>query len=500
MNRLLVSLVAIAAVTVCAADGTISAVSDIDGNVQQPQGLTVIVSNQFDFPVSVYYDDGRSGVFMMELQPRSNGQLNTFYGHKFYAKRYPSDPSELQSFVITYDETEVVLRNKEATIIENKSKSYRQHPSVKNIPGPRTTATSVKFRSLSSRTIEIWYDNGTPEGSPQGELRSGQETTTNAYEGHVFFFTVKGKKELELARHTIVADQVLYLVYDDDQHMASKDILDKTAKELKFMEEYLERTGIHWRHNFDMNGPRPPPVLHMWNAKEIGQTHEVRSANGYWSCNGPNSKCQSSDSISLELEVVSVAPKVFIIPDFLSDFEADTLIGIANKSVKHSTVGSADGGGIRSSETRTSRNTWIPRRTSALVDTLFRRAADAINVDEKLLHTNANVEDIQIVHYVNGQKYDSHHDWGVSGYHESRYITMLMYLTDQEGPQAGGETEFPKGHGGGFKVKPVKGDAVLFYNLLEDGNGDDLALHAALPVWRGEKWLANFWVWDPKRK
>ena len=28
-------------------------------------------------------------------------------------------------------------------------------------------------------------------------------------------------------------------------------------------------------------------------------------------------------------------------------------------------------------------------------------------------------------------------------------------------------------------------------------SGDDLALHAALPVTSGEKWLANFWVWDP---
>ena len=51
-----------------------------------------------------------------------------------------------------------------------------------------------------------------------------------------------------------------------------------------------------------------------------------------------------------------------------------------------------------------------------------------------------------------------------------------------------------------FKVQPGKGSAVLFYNLLEDGNGDDLALHAALPVNEGEKWLANFWVWDPKMR
>ena len=64
-------------------------------------------------------------------------------------------------------------------------------------------------------------------------------------------------------------------------------------------------------------------------------------------------------------------------------------------------------------------------------------------------------------------------------------------------PNAGGETAFPKGADGlGFKVAPKKGNAVLFYNLLEDGNGDDLALHAALPAIEGEKWLANFWYDD----
>jgi prolyl 4-hydroxylase len=109
---------------------------------------------------------------------------------------------------------------------------------------------------------------------------------------------------------------------------------------------------------------------------------------------------------------------------------------------------------------------------------------------------------MQVVHYINGQKYDSHHDWGVSGYPESRFITVLMYLTTQVDDGAGGETSFPKAIGGGeggIKIRPKKGTAVVFYNLLEDGNGDDLALHAALPVWRGEKWLANYWIWDPKK-
>jgi prolyl 4-hydroxylase len=189
------------------------------------------------------------------------------------------------------------------------------------------------------------------------------------------------------------------------------------------------------------------------------------------------------------------------------------------------------------SNTRTSRNTWIHRSSSPIVETLFRRAADALFLDHSLLD-NRNAESIQVtlgfnfhgfsvvpcfldnpcllhhiqmVHYVKGQKYDAHHDWGTDSEHRSRYITMLIYLTDMAAPSAGGETSFPKGvledhrgpvqgSAGGFRVVPVKGNAVVFYNLLEDGNGDDLALHAALPVHEGEKWLANFWVWDPEIK
>ena len=53
-----------------------------------------------------------------------------------------------------------------------------------------------------------------------------------------------------------------------------------------------------------------------------------------------------------------------------------------------------------------------------------------------------------MVHYVDGQRYDSHHDWGVNGYAEDRLITLLLYLTDMPDPQAGGETAFPKGANG----------------------------------------------------
>jgi prolyl 4-hydroxylase len=131
-----------------------------------------------------------------------------------------------------------------------------------------------------------------------------------------------------------------------------------------------------------------------------------------------------------------------------------------------------------------------------MVDTLYRRVSDVLRIDERYLNRDHAAEDIQVVHYEVDQEYLPHFDWGVRGYPESRYITVLLYLSDVE---KGGETHFPLGGNttGGFKIIPHKGNAVIFYSLLSDGNADVTSLHAALPVEVGEKWLANFWVWDP---
>lgn len=199
--------------------------------------------------------------------------------------------------------------------------------------------------------------------------------------------------------------------------------------------------------------------------------------------------------------MASVTPKVFLIPRFLSDFECDEIINLARPTTRASRVGDYNAGGASLSSTRTSKNSWITRSKNAITETLSLRAADVMQIDEKLLYSNGISEELQVVHYTAGQKYDPHNDWGGAGKAESRFLTLLIYLNDMDGPDAGGETAFPKGADGlGFKVTPRRGSAVLFYNLLEDGNGDDLALHAAQPVVRGEKWAANFWVWDPKRE
>ena len=90
----------------------------------------------------------------------------------------------------------------------------------------------------------------------------------------------------------------------------------------------------------------------------------------------------------LSLEVVSLTPRVFIIENFLSEFEVEEIIRIAiplqGALVQYldrfiimqnfiytythiyifiggSQVGNLDGGGVRKSETRTSKNSWIKR-------------------------------------------------------------------------------------------------------------------------------------------
>jgi len=410
---------------------------------------------------------------------------------------------------------------------------------------------SVKFKSLVP-ACDYYYDDGR-DGIYQGRLQLGGEATTNTYEGHAFYFTSVGKKDSVLARFTMNRDMVTYFV-TDPKSVPPRHLQDHVDQEKAFTKSYRERTGLHWRHYYGPDGPRPPPKLHMWDAQAVGQVHRVMSTEGHWMDSCPNAEvnpsrsnkvdavdtntkqhsyvnkvweglfgstavekvvpkvsnhsdmsmaaCQSEELLPLEIEVISLEPRAFVIENFLSHFEADQIVRMSKDKLKESTVGNGDAGGARTDGTRTSKNTWLGRDTNSITESLFLRAADVLQIDQNILRNTANAEDMQVVNYVDGQKYDSHHDWGVSGYPESRFITLLLYLTDQPSKTSGGETAFPKAAGGGgMKVHPGKGNAVLFYNLLEDGNGDDLALHAALPVKDGhEKWLANYWVWDAKRR
>eukprot|EP01041_Mallomonas_annulata_P002825 gene2825-5551_t len=467
--------------------------------------------NNYAFSIDIHFDNGESKAYLGSIDQNSAISMNTYHGHTFHALRTDDSSKKILSTVrVTLGTVDYFFFGSGNDIIMKgpwEGSTYqigteirdRLHPAVKLIGGAPTTAMNARFRSLSSRTLDLWYNDG-KGGLPQGTLKPGQDSTTNAYEGHVFFYTPQGNKSHSLGSFTMNKNQVFYLL-QDPEYPGSPEVLNYTAAEQQFMDEYLETNGIPWRCFYGRDGPRAPPKLHMWPADRIGQVHYVNSSQGKWSCNGPASECQSQEKVQLEIEVISRKPRAFVISNFLSDTEVNDILRLATPKIKQSTVGNSDGGGVRTSDTRTSANTWVARQSSPITETIYLRAADALNIHEEMLNSYTNAEEMQVVHYAVGQKYDAHHDWGVNGYAETRYITLLLYLNDMKHPNAGGETSFPKAAGGrGVKVHPGKGSAVLFYNLLEDGNCDDLSLHEATPVRDGEKWLANFWVWDPKRK
>merc|ERR1719399_1060521 len=84
----------------------------------------------------------------------------------------------------------IPFRRKGVTVEVNKGIVGGVHPKVKYLAEPPSRAVLVKFLSLSPKKLVMWYDDGR-NGIFEGKLNLGQTTTTNSYEGHVFYFTLE---------------------------------------------------------------------------------------------------------------------------------------------------------------------------------------------------------------------------------------------------------------------------------------------------------------------
>lgn len=110
-----------------------------------------------------------------------------------------------------------------------------------------------------------------------------------------------------------------------------------------------------------------------------------------------------------------------------------------------------------------------------------------------------NLEPPEVLNYAPGECYRLHVDF----FHASvphfadlvrergqRTRTLLIYLNDD---YEGGATEFPKLD---LKFRGRPGEALLFENVLPDGEGDMRTAHAGTPVVSGHKWLFSQWMRD----
>ncbi|OWM74168.1 hypothetical protein CDL15_Pgr008479 [Punica granatum] len=222
-----------------------------------------------------------------------------------------------------------------------------------------------------------------------------------------------------------------------------------------------------------------------------------------------SSQAASATSIISPAKVrqVSWNPRAFVYQGFLTELECDHLISLAKSELKRSAVADNLSGQSKLSEVRTSSGMFIPKAKDPIV----------AGIEEKIstwtFLPKENGEDIQVLRYEYGQKYDPHYDYFTDKVNIARgghrLATVLMYLTDVE---KGGETVFPNAEEPprrrasttdedlsdcakkGVAVKPRRGDALLFFSLLPEAVPDPNSLHAGCPVIEGEKWSATKWI------
>jgi hypothetical protein len=185
----------------------------------------------------------------------------------------------------------------------------------------------------------------------------------------------------------------------------------------------------------------------MWPADYLGQEHWVTTRETHFAAEPPPEMLQPLKTegaarrldnnaprmlqeyrnrdgafLNMTLKVMSIAPKVYEINNFLSDAEVEHILKLAQGiDLRLSSTGDSKRGEEvveeNSRRTRTSYNSWVPREKSPIIDSIYRRAADLMRIDEALLRHRSKDErpdvigqqsmgeQLQLVHYDIGQEY-----------------------------------------------------------------------------------------------
>ena len=104
------------------------------------------------------------------------------------------------------------------------------------------------------------------------------------------------------------------------------------------------------------------------------------------------------------------------------------------------------------------------------------------------------LEPLQVVRYHEGEKYEPHHDlFDLCDFPQKprRHLTFLIYLNDLPGSSIGGETTFPRMK---LAVRPERGMALVFNDVLDNGQDDERTEHAGSPPTQGVKYAINCWI------
>eukprot|EP01064_Diplonema_japonicum_P004193 TRINITY_DN12744_c0_g2_i2.p1 TRINITY_DN12744_c0_g2~~TRINITY_DN12744_c0_g2_i2.p1 ORF type:complete len:331 (+),score=48.93 TRINITY_DN12744_c0_g2_i2:784-1776(+) len=195
---------------------------------------------------------------------------------------------------------------------------------------------------------------------------------------------------------------------------------------------------------------------------------------------------------------VSHAPRVEYFPTFFTGEEADRLKALAMPDLRPSGVGAGKSSKPGAKGGRTSEGVRLDRGDT-FVREMEKRIARVSNF------SGAIAERLYVLRYKEGQYYHQHVD---AGDHVPRGATFFAWLEDLPPPATGGWTSWPLANkvtnkkrpkislecSTGLRARPVKGAAVLFYDMTPDGAIDPHSLHAGCPPVNGVKWAVTKWL------
>ena len=178
----------------------------------------------------------------------------------------------------------------------------------------------------------------------------------------------------------------------------------------------------------------------------------------------------------------STAPRVKVLRALFTPAECTHLTDLATPLLTPSMVADPTSGRLVPHPIRTSDGAVLgPIQQDLVVHALNKRIAFV---------TGTRIEQgepLSVLRYSPDQQYRLHHDC-LPGEANQRVITVIVYLNDSFG---GGATVFPAlGH----SFRGSIGDAILFHNVLRNGQPDERARHAGAPVSSGTKWICTRWI------
>jgi len=190
------------------------------------------------------------------------------------------------------------------------------------------------------------------------------------------------------------------------------------------------------------------------------------------------------------LRSIHGSPRIFVAERFLPPALCDWLVARAAPKLERARIFYTTGAAVDHS--RSNSTSEFNFAEIDLVLALIRtRIAALAGVPAR------GLENTQILHYTVGQRFAPHYDWldpAVQSTAQSiqeagqRVATFLIYLNDDFDAA---ETSFLKLD---LRYRGAKGDAILFWNVDEQGEIDRATLHAGLAPTRGEKWLLSQWI------